>query len=163
MYNESSNITDSQVVENLNTLLASHMVNYQNLRGFHWMVEGKMFYAYHNLFENLYNEAAEQIDEIAERIRILGHRPLHSLNEFLDHTKVEVYTDISNGEEGLNKSIDALNILINIERDILESASESKDEGTVAMMSDLISSHEKHLWMLSASVSNTIEYSSHNQ
>jgi starvation-inducible DNA-binding protein len=44
-------------------------------------------------------------------------------------------------------------VLIGLERGILETASEGKDEGTVALMSDFIAEQEKNVWMLTAFLS----------
>ena len=57
-----------QVVNLLNELLANYQIYYQNLRGFHWNVRGNRFFVLHAKFEELYNDAIEKVDEIAERI-----------------------------------------------------------------------------------------------
>ena len=56
------------VVAALKQLLADYQIFYTNLRGFHWNVKGKGFFTLHAKYEELYNDAAEKIDEIAERI-----------------------------------------------------------------------------------------------
>ncbi|HHU41842.1 MAG TPA: DNA starvation/stationary phase protection protein, partial [Fermentimonas caenicola] len=38
-------------------------------------------------------------------------------------------------------------------REVLNAASEAEDEGTVALVSDLISGHEKDVWMIAATLS----------
>ena len=52
-------------VKKLNSLLANYHVYYQNLRNFHWNVNGENFFDQHTLFEDLYNDEKENIDEIA--------------------------------------------------------------------------------------------------
>ena len=74
-----------QVVNLLNELLANYQIYYQNLRGFHWNVRGNRFFVLHAKFEELYNDAIEKVDEIAERILTLGGVPLHS---YAAYTKV---------------------------------------------------------------------------
>ena len=63
------------VVGGLSQLLADFQVYYTNLRGFHWNVRGKSFFVMHAKYEELYNDAAEKIDELAERILQLGAVP----------------------------------------------------------------------------------------
>ena len=58
----------NQVAEALAALLADFQVFYPNLRGFHWNIKGHAFFTLHAKFEELYNDAAEKVDEIAERI-----------------------------------------------------------------------------------------------
>ena len=65
----------AKTVKTLDKLLASYQVYYQNLRNFHWNVEGENFFDLHAKFEKLYKDARVKIDEIAERILTLRHRP----------------------------------------------------------------------------------------
>ncbi len=46
-------------------------------------MEGPQFFMYHKLLEEEYEELAEAIDEIAERIRMLGGKAPASMQEFL--------------------------------------------------------------------------------
>ena len=63
------------VVSALHSLLADFQVFYTNLRGFHWDIEGHGFFVLHGKFEELYDDAAEKADQIAERILMLGGKP----------------------------------------------------------------------------------------
>ena len=65
----------AKVVESLQQLLADYQVFYANLRGFHWNIKGHGFFVLHSKFEDLYNNAAEKVDELAERILMLGGVP----------------------------------------------------------------------------------------
>ena len=56
-------------------LLADYQVFYTNLRGFHWNIKGHGFFVLHGKFEDMYNNAAEKVDELAERILMLGGEP----------------------------------------------------------------------------------------
>lgn len=58
----------ARVAEGLNELLANFQMYYQNLRGFHWNVKGNRFFVLHAKFEELYNDAVEKVDELAERV-----------------------------------------------------------------------------------------------
>lgn len=58
----------ADVVTALHLLLADFQIHYTNLRGFHWDIKGHGFFVLHSKFEDLYNDTAEKIDEIAERI-----------------------------------------------------------------------------------------------
>jgi starvation-inducible DNA-binding protein len=74
---------NQNVIENLNKLLADYQIYYQNLRGLHWNVKGAMFFMLHEKFEEYYNEASEVVDEIVERILMIGGQPLHTFTEYL--------------------------------------------------------------------------------
>ncbi|MCK5456330.1 MAG: DNA starvation/stationary phase protection protein, partial [Melioribacteraceae bacterium] len=91
----------NQVAEALNELLANHQIYYQNLRGFHWLILGKNFFQLHEKYEALYNEAADTIDEIAERILMLGGTPLHTFADYLDKANLKSVQNIRSSKESL--------------------------------------------------------------
>jgi len=140
----------NKVVEALNELLANHQIYYQNLRGFHWLILGKNFFQLHEKYEALYNEAAETIDEIAERILMLGGTPLHTFEGYLKNANLKSVQNIRSSKESLALVEENILLLLNCIRTILEEASENNDEGTVSIMGELISKYEKHLWMFAA-------------
>ena len=140
----------NEVNEKLNELLASFQVYYQNLRGFHWNVKGKMFFTLHNKFEELYDDAAEKVDEVAERILTLGGTPLHTFEDYLKTSKIAVVKDENEGMKLVEATLENLSTLIKIERELLEVAEKADDEGTNALASDFISEQEKTVWMLNS-------------
>ena len=47
-------MTNTEIISKLNVLLADYQIYYQNLRGFHWNIQGKLFFELHAKFEELY-------------------------------------------------------------------------------------------------------------
>ncbi len=137
-------------IELLNVLLSNFQVYYQNLRGLHWNIRGKRFFELHVKFEELYNQAQLRIDEIAERVLTLGGTPLHTFDDYLKKNTLTIAKNVTNDEEAVEVIIKSLASLLTIEREILEKAGEINDEGTNAMMSDLITEQEKDIWMMQA-------------
>jgi starvation-inducible DNA-binding protein len=137
-------------VEKLNGLLANFQIYYQNLRGLHWNIKGKNFFDLHVKFEELYTDSQVKIDEIAERILTLQGKPLHTFTDYIANSSVPVGKDISQDVEAVELVVTSLSELLKIERDILDLSDKSDDEGTNAMMSDLISEQEKTIWMLNS-------------
>src|ERR1051326_3489896 len=79
-------ITDKNrqaVAAALNQLLADEHVLYNKTRTYHWSVEGPSFMEFHKLYEAQYIQLAEMIDDIAERIRTIGHFAEGRLKEIL--------------------------------------------------------------------------------
>ncbi|MDY7393794.1 Dps family protein [Aureibaculum sp. 2210JD6-5] len=140
----------NELATDLNELLANYQVYYQNLRGLHWNIKGKNFFQLHEKFEELYNDSQLKIDEIAERILTLESTPLHTFEDYTNHSKVPVGKNISKDVEAVNLVVKSLKELIQIERKILDKSAEADDEGTNAMMSDFISEQEKTVWMFKA-------------
>src|SRR5690606_33086419 len=79
----------------LNELLADYSIFYQNIRGYHWNVKGDKFFELHDKFQELYEDLFVKIDEVAERIRTLGHTPMHQYSIYLKESKVKENTEAS--------------------------------------------------------------------
>ena len=138
------------VVASLQQLLADFQVYYTNLRGFHWNIKGHDFFVLHSKFEELYNDAAAKVDELAERVLMLGGVPVSKFSDYLKVSRVVEVDKVSHGEEALKNILDSYRYFISEERKLLSLASEVKDEVTVALMSDYLKGQEKMVWMLTA-------------
>lgn len=140
--------TTKELSDDLNVLLANFQVYYQNLRGVHWNIKGQHFFQLHDKFEELYIDAQEKVDMIAERILTLGKTPLHTFDDYLKTSKVKPGKNVSDSKESVELILNSIQELLRIEREILTRSDELDDEGTNAMMSDFISEQEKTVWML---------------
>lgn len=140
----------TQLVVELNDLLANYQLFYQNLRGLHWNIKGKEFFELHLKFEELYDDAVVKVDEIAERILTLEGEPLHSFTDYLKTAEIKEERNVTNGTQGVEIIVKNFSTLIAKERHILSLAADAEDEGSVSLMSDYISQTEKTLWMLSS-------------
>ncbi|PWJ40808.1 Dps family protein [Sediminitomix flava] len=140
----------AELSEKLNNLLANFQVYYQNLRGVHWNIKGPHFFELHVKFEELYTEAHTNVDDIAERILTLGHSPLHTYKDYIKIAEVKVGKDITGDVKAVELILGNLQTLLQLERATIEVAAEMGDEGTVSLISDLITSQEKMVWMFSA-------------
>lgn len=137
-----------KISDELQNLLADFQVYYTNLRGFHWNIKGQAFFEMHEAFEKMYDIVSDQVDEVAERILMLGGTPSHNFSDYLKKNEIKETGVVADGNEAVKLILDYLKILIAKERNILDMASEAKDEGTVALMSDYILGQEKTVWML---------------
>lgn len=134
----------------LNSLLATYQVHYQNLRSLHWNVKGPNFFELHLKYEELYTRTQIIIDDLAERLLTLEITPLHRFIDYLEVSKIAENPLIADGHEGMSYILDAQKTLIGLEREILVLSGDLDDDGTNAMMSDLIREKEKTNWMFSA-------------
>ncbi len=139
-----------EIANDLNVLLSSFQVYYQNLRGIHWNIRGKRFFDLHVKFEELYNDAQLKIDQIAERILTIGGKPLHTFQDYIENNKLKVGKNVSNDEEAVNLVVTSLSELLPLERNLLTKSGDISDEGTNSMMSDFIQEQEKTIWMMKA-------------
>ncbi|MEY4047874.1 MAG: hypothetical protein RL284_1425 [Bacteroidota bacterium] len=138
------------LAEGLNQLLADYMIFYQNTRGLHWNIKGEKFFELHLKFEELYTNLLLKVDEIAERILTLGGTPLHTFDDFQKNTQIKSIKNISDGNSGITNVLDSFKTIIIKQRDLLNLAAETDDEGTNALMSDYIREQEKLVWMYSS-------------
>lgn len=134
----------------LNQLLADYMMFYQNTRGLHWNIKGEKFFELHLKFEELYTNLLLKVDEIAERILTLGGTPLHTFDDYQKTTQIKSIKNISDGNTGITNVLDSFKTIIIKQRDLLNLAAETEDEGTNALMSDYIREQEKLVWMYSS-------------
>lgn len=145
-----------EVAEELNVLLANFQTYYQNLRGVHWNIKGKRFFELHLKFEELYNVANTQIDEIAERILTLGFTPLHTFADYVRVASVPVGQDVWDDDKAVRLVINSLTELLKIERKLLQISDDAQDEGSNAMVSGFITEQEKTIWMLKSYLNESI-------
>ena len=123
---------------------------YQSLRGLHWNIKGPQFFELHVKFEELYTDAQIKIDEIAERILTLGFTPLHTFEDYQKHAEVQIGKNISDAETSVTLVVESQKTLVILERDILSTANELGDEGTLTLLTDFITEQEKTIWMYSS-------------
>lgn len=140
----------NNVVKGLAQLLADFQVYYTNLRGLHWNIKGRSFFVMHAKYEEMYDDAAEKVDEIAERLLQLGAVPESKFSEYLKVANVKEAGLVECGREAMDNVLGTLRQLISQEREVLKAASEANDEVTVALMSDYLKGQEKLVWMLVA-------------
>ena len=138
------------LADGLNNLLADYMMFYQNTRGLHWNIKGEKFFELHLKFEELYTNLLLKVDEVAERILTLGATPLHTFEDYTKTAKIKIVKDVSDGKKGVQSILDAFEILIVSQRELLNLSADAIDEGTNALMSDYIREQEKLVWMYSS-------------
>lgn len=131
----------------LNEVLANYQVFYQNVRGYHWNIKGENFFSLHQQFEELYNRAHMNIDEIAERILTLEETPLHAFSDYIERAKIKETRNVSDGRKAAKHVVESYGTLIKLERDVIGYASEVGDEATADMLTGYISEQEKSVWM----------------
>jgi starvation-inducible DNA-binding protein len=142
----------SELAHSLNILLADENVLYIMTRNAHWNVEGPDFLAMHRFFEEQYIKIESVIDDIAERIRTLGHYAVATLSNFLKLTNLSEETREKNDSKGHMKKLLSAHeaIIIRLRENINRYANEWKDAGTSDFITGLMETHEKMAWMLRA-------------
>lgn len=133
----------------LNKLLADEHVLYNKTRNYHWSVEGPSFMEFHKLYEAQYTELAEMIDEIAERIRTIGHFAEGRLKEILKLAELDEPAPPTDQASQIRNLEGDHEILIQRLRKLVDDFEEKyKDKGTADFATGIMKQHEKMAWML---------------
>lgn len=133
----------------LNKVLADEYVLYTKTRNYHWNVEGPNFNEMHKFYEEQYEVLDEIIDEVAERVRAIGHYSEGRLKDFLSLTNLDEPTYTNKQAEQLKNLLNDHEVIIqNLRRLITEFAEKHKDLGTSDFVTGLMEKHEKMAWFI---------------
>ena len=140
------------VSQSLGSILADEFVLYTKTRKAHWCVTGPDFHSKHLFFESQYQQLEEIIDNVAERIRALGHFPPATLKEYMELTHLTETSREKNDAMGFKKELlnDHESILIHLRENINKYATAFHDAGSSDFITGLMETHEKMAWMLRA-------------
>lgn len=139
-----------KTVQQLNTLLADYHLYYQKLRNFHWNITGNNFFNLHVKFEEMYNDAKINIDEIAERILTLRYQPISNFSEYLKLSGIKEASSSLTDKEMIDALLTDHGNLLKQMRAVVEAATNAEDEGTIDLIGGYIRDLEKTSWMLDA-------------
>lgn len=133
----------------LNKVLADEFVLYTKTRNYHWNVEGSNFMEMHKFYEEQYEALDEIVDEVAERVRSLGHYSEGRLKDFikLSHLDEPAYTN-KQSEQLQNLLNDHETIIQNLRKLITAFGDQHKDLGTSDYVTGLMERHEKMAWFI---------------
>jgi starvation-inducible DNA-binding protein len=138
------------IADSLNKLLSDEHVLYIKTRNAHWNVVGPDFASLHNFFEAQYDELDEIIDQVAERIRAIGHYTVGTMEDFLKLTQLNENSRENNDSLSLIKDLleDHESVIIGLRENIKRFADEWFDAGSSDFITGLMETHEKMAWML---------------
>ena len=134
----------------LNHLLATEFGLFTKTLNYHWNVTGPRFHSLHTFLETQYRDLLEVMDDVAERIRVLGSTPISTVHG------MDVEMDISEKDGSTMSASDMLKDLFDVNIQIQDSIKEvvaqdnrfKKDPGTEDFLITLLKQHEEMGWML---------------
>jgi len=141
-----------KLYQGLNKQVANLSVLFTKLHHFHWYVSGPNFYPLHVKFEEFYDEVNELYDAFAERLLMIGGSPVSNLKGYLAITSLKEASGSEKSDEMIGHILDDMKLLVTEFKEVLVMAQEKNDEATADMLITTISSFEKHIWMLSATL-----------
>ena len=140
-----------EMTEQLNQLLADTMTLRDLYKKSHWQVAGPTFYQLHLLYDKHYDEQAELVDSLAERIQLLGGISLAMAADVAETTQIE---RPPRGREAvpvqLSRLLDAHQIIVGNARSLARRASALGDDGTNDLVvGEVLRRNELQVWFLS--------------
>lgn len=138
------------VIDHLNAELATAFVLALNAKRYHWTVSGPHFRDYHLRFEDLYTAADGTVDELAERIRMLGGVPLHAPVQIEAQTQAAISNPATrlSPEAMLKEALANEEAVISLMHVGIDLANGAGDPGTADLLTRFVQSHQKEAWFL---------------
>ncbi|WP_318507899.1 DNA starvation/stationary phase protection protein [Bacillus sp. T3] len=134
----------------VNKQVANWTVLYVKLHNYHWLIKGHHFFTLHEKFEEYYNEASANIDELAERILSIGGKPVGTIKECLELSSIKE----ASGTEAETEMVQAIHndfaTIVNELKGAIELAEQNNDQGTADILIGIQKNLRKHMWMLQA-------------
>ena len=142
-----------ELVTSLKVALANTFAMYFKAHQFHWNVEGDDFPQWHGFFGDLYEDVYGAVDPLAENIRKLGAYAPRTLEEMWNNKTVsETKEDLATTKDILEDIEKANQEVIASLNKVFSLAQKQNKQGLCNFIADRIDTHEKHSWMLKASM-----------
>ncbi len=147
----------AQSVATLNQILADTMTLRDLYKKHHWQMSGATFYQLHLLLDKHYEEQAELVDMLAERIMALGGISIAMAPDVAETTKIP---RPPKGREDvptqLARLLEAHEIILRQAHEGADAADESGDDGTNDMLvSNIIRTNEPQVWFIAEHLAET--------
>lgn len=137
-----------KTVETLRTALANTTLLYSKTHSFHWNVTGPRFQELHMFFETLYTTLWNEIDLIAEQIRIQGEMAPKNYSEMISVASIQETDEIPGANEMLTELTADMQVLLDSLQVVADAADEADNDTLEGFALNLMEGHEKTLWMM---------------
>ena len=134
----------------LNLQIANWSVLYTKLHRFHWYVKGPLFFTLHAKFEELYDEAALVVDQVAERLLAVQGEPIATMKEYLENASIQESNNETKASDMVATLVKDYTQINESLKQLAELAETENDTITNDLAVGLIEKIDTHLWMLNA-------------
>lgn len=133
----------------MNVYLANQQVSFIKLHNLHWYVKGRGFFTLHAKFEELYDQTATIIDEVAERLLAVGQAPVANVSKALELATIKELEDAPiSSDDATRKLKSDVEHWIHDTQELVELAEEAGDGPTADLFTGYLFEYQKLLWML---------------
>ena len=134
----------------LNLQIANWSVLYTKLHRFHWFVKGPLFFTLHAKFEELYDESALVVDQVAERLLAIQGEPIATMKEYLETATIQESINETKASDMVATLVKDYTQINESLKQLAELAEAENDTITNDLAVGLIEKIDTHLWMLNA-------------
>lgn len=134
----------------LNLQIANWSVLYTKLHRFHWFVKGPLFFTLHAKFEELYDESALVVDQVAERLLAIQGEPIATMKEYLETASIQESINETKASDMVATLVKDYTQINESLKQLAELAEAENDTITNDLAIGLIEKIDTHLWMLNA-------------
>ena len=134
----------------LNLQIANWSVLYTKLHRFHWYVKGPLFFTLHAKFEELYDESALVVDQVAERLLAIQGEPIATMKEYLETASIQESNNETKASDMVATLVKDYTQINESLKQLAELAEAENDTITNDLAVGLIEKIDTHLWMLNA-------------
>jgi starvation-inducible DNA-binding protein len=139
--------THSELTHCLQEQLANAFVLYANYKTYHWETYGPLFRDMHLLFDEHGSAVLATVDELAERIRMLGDHPIADFRTLADKASVKASTATTMSQMIREAEVAEGHVVAQL-REAIRIADGNGDPGSADLFTRVLQVHEKHLWFL---------------
>ena len=141
-----------QLIEAMKVYFATNFQYYVKSHGYHVNVVGADFYQYHKLFQKVYEDSQENIDNIAEEIRTLQSVVPFSLDRINELSIIKDASDAPTGLEMVTELLeDTEDVCVTIRAARVEAVAQDCF-GLVNYLEQRLDDHYKFQWMLRSTI-----------
>ena len=136
------------IVTSLQQQVANAFILYLNYKHYHWQTFGPLFRDLHRLFDEFAEQVYLTIDEMAERIRMIGQNPVSRIEEFLQTATIKSAAESTDMREMIREADENSMKIIKEMREAIKIAENNDDPGTADVLIKFVQVHEKQEWWL---------------
>jgi starvation-inducible DNA-binding protein len=143
---------NEELVQAMNKVLGNTFVMYYKTHSYHWNVEGRSFFSDHTFLEEIYTEVYGAVDTIAEHIRYLDSFAPTSLMNLKQYSAIAEDDTVVGSTQMISNLLAANDVVLLTLMQAYKLAEAVGELGASNFLQDRITAHQKHRWMLKATL-----------
>ncbi|MCW8442779.1 DNA starvation/stationary phase protection protein [Fluoribacter gormanii] len=143
-----------KIAEAVNPLLADTFALFVKTKNFHWHMTGPHYRDYHLLLDEQSEQIFAMIDALAERVRKLGERTIHSIGEIKQLQTLRDTNETLSADDMLQNLLEDNKCFLISLRKVHEVCSKRNDFATTSILEVYIDETERRIWFLFETLQN---------